>query len=189
VGLLVLLLYPRSEELRLEKVNDGDTIILSNGERVRYIGIDTPEESDPFFWEATKANKEMLSGKQISLEYDIETKDDRERTLAYVWVDSLFVNAELIKKGLAWVYTHPPNLKYRDYLCSLQTQARKAKIGIWSLPVPEREEYYLGNKRSLRFHHPSCKYALQMADRNKIVFKTREEALDSCHSPCRSCEP
>ena len=68
-------------------------------------------------------------------------------------------------------------------------QAREEKIGVWSKAVPEKEEYYLGNKRSFRFHRPNCKYALQMAERNKVVFKTREQALDSCYSPCKKCNP
>jgi len=188
-ALLILILYPSSKEIRVKEVEDGDTVILNNGERVRYIGIDTPEKGEPYFREATEANREMLEGEKITLEYDVERRDDWGRILAYVWVGNILINAELIEKGWALAYTHPPNLKYRNTFCSLQTQARKARVGIWSLPVSEKEKYYLGNKRSFRFHRPDCKSALQMAERNKIVFKTREEALDSCYSPCRNCKP
>ena len=189
VSLLVLLFYSRDEEWRVKSIKDGDTIILQNEEEVRYVGIDTPEKSHPYFEEAKEFNRKMVEGKRISLEYDQETRDKYFRILAYVWMESLLVNAELIKQGLAWVYTHSPNLKHRDYFCSLQRQARKAQIGIWSIPVSEIEEYYIGNKRSFRFHRPNCKYALQMADRNKIIFRAKEEALDSCYSPCRFCQP
>lgn len=197
VGLLVLLFYSRDEGWKVKNVKDGDTIILGNDEEVRYIGIDTPEESQPYFEEAKEANRKLVEGKKVSLEYDEQKRDDYLRLLAYVKIpadptkggDPLFVNAELIKQGLASVYSHRPNLRHRDYFCSLQKEARKAKIGIWSIPVSEEEEYYLGNKRSFRFHRPNCKYALQMAEGNKIVFQTREEALDSCYSPCRSCQP
>jgi micrococcal nuclease len=189
VALLVFIFSIQQKGLRVKKVIDGDTVILSSGEKVRYIGIDAPDKSDPYFVEAKEFNQKMVEGKIVSLKYDEERRDKYFRILAYVWVDSFLVNAELIKKGLASVYTYPPNLKHRDYFCSLQTQARKAKIGIWSIPVSEEEEYYLGNKRSFRFHRPNCKYALQMAERNKIVFQNREEALDSCYNPCRSCDP
>ncbi|MCK4223588.1 MAG: thermonuclease family protein [candidate division Zixibacteria bacterium] len=189
VALLVFIFYPRHEGWKVEKVFDGDSVLLESGETVRYIGIDTPEEGESFFWEAVKANQEMVGGGKISLEYDIEKQDKWGRILAYVWVDTLLVNAELIKRGFAWVYTHPLNLKYRNLFCSLQRQARKAKIGIWSVPVSEKEEYYIGNKNSFRFHRPDCKYALQMAERNKIEPMTREAALDSCYSPCRYCKP
>jgi micrococcal nuclease len=185
VVLLIIIFSPQREI----KVIDGDSVVLKSGEDVRFIGIDTPEEEEPFFKEAMKANQEMLKTGEIVLEYDIDRQDKWGRTLAYVWVDSLLVNAELIKRGLAWVYSHRPNLKYRDYFCSLQTQAREEKIGIWSMPMTETEEYYIGNKSSFRFHRPDCRYASQMADGNKIIFETREEALDSCYSPCRYCKP
>ena len=189
VVLLVLLFSSRDEGWRVKIIRDGDTIVLSSEEEIRYIGIDTPEKSEPCFDEAKEFNRKMVEGKRISLEYDQERKDTYFRTLAYVWVESVLVNAELIKQGLACVYSSRPNLKYRDYLCSLQRRARKAKTGIWSTPVAEKEEYYLGNKHSFRFHRPDCRYALQVAGRNKIVFPTRNEALDSCYSPCRACKP
>ncbi len=186
---LVFIFFPRHEGWQVKEVIDGDSILLKNGETVRYIGIDAPEKSQPYFEEAKEVNRKMVEGKRISLEYDQEIRDKYSRILAYVWMDSLLVNAELIKKGLARLYPFRSNLTYIDTFCLLQKQARGQKIGIWSVPVSEKEEYYLGNKRSLRFHRPDCKYALQMAERNKIVFKTREEALDSCYSPCRNCEP
>ncbi len=189
IGLAVLLFYPKDEGWKVKTIIDGDTIVLGNGEEIRYIGIDTPEKSDPYFEEAKELNTKLVEGKRVSLEYDLETKDGYFRTLAYVWVGNVLVNAELTKQGLACVYSSRPNLRYVDYLCSAQRQARNAKIGIWSIPVAEKEEHYLGNKYSLRFHRPDCEYALQMADKNKIVFKTRDEALDSCYSPCRACKP
>lgn len=189
VALLVFIFYPCPEAWKVKEVIDGDSIVLQSGETVRYIGIDAPEENQPFFQEATEANREMLDGKKITLEYDMEKRDDWGRILAYVWVDSLLVNAELIKRGLARFYPFRSNPTYSDTFCFLQKQARQQKIGIWSIPVPEKEEYYLGNKSSFRFHRPDCKNAVQMAERNKILFKTREEALDSCYSPCRNCKP
>jgi micrococcal nuclease len=189
VGLLFVLFHSPEEGWKVRSIIDGDTIVLTNGKEVRYIGIDAPEKSQPYFEEAKEFNRKIVGGKRIFLEYDKETKDKYSRTLAYVWVDSLLVNAELIKNGLASVYTYPPNLKHRDYFRSLQTEARKAKIGIWSIPVSGVEKYYIGNKHSTRFHRPGCEYAAQMADRNKIIFKTKEEALDSGYSPCRTCKP
>jgi micrococcal nuclease len=187
--LLVLLFYPRDKGWKVKTIVDGDTIVLSNGMEIRYVGIDTPEKSDPFFNQAKEFNRRMVEGRRVSLEYDQERKDTYFRTLAYVWVENRFVNAELIKQGLACVYDRRPNLKYRDYLCSLQRQAREAKIGIWSIPVPEEEDHYLGNKHSFRFHRPDCEYAGQMAEKNRVVFETRNRALDSCYSPCRTCKP
>jgi len=98
VGLLVVLFYSPEEGWKARSIKDGDTIILENGEEVRYIGIDTPEESQPYFEEAKEFNRKMVEGKRVFLEYDQETKDKYSRTLAYVWVDSLLVNAELVPR-------------------------------------------------------------------------------------------
>lgn len=174
----------------MREVKDGDTMVLSNGEEVRYIGIDTPERGETLFWEATKTNQEMLKKGKIALEYDLDKKDDWGRTLAYVWVDSVMINAELIKNGLAWVYLFSPNLKYRDRFISLQKQARGEKIGIWSIPVSP-EKYYVATKDSRRFvfHRPDCSRIKKSKSESLIRFETREEALDSGYSPCRACKP
>lgn len=190
VGLLVLLFYPRDEEWKVKSIKDGDTIIMSTGEEVRYIGIDTPEESQPYFDEAKEFNRKMVGGKRIYLEYDRERRDRYFRILAYIWVDTLLVNAELIKKGLAWVYSYRSNLRYRDYFVSLQKEAREKRIGVWSLPVSE-EEYYVASQRSKQFvfHRPNCPNAKRILEKNKMIFKTRDEALDLGYSPCRECKP
>jgi micrococcal nuclease len=190
VGLLILLFYSPEKAWKVQTIKDGDTIVLSNGEEVRYVGIDTPEESEPYFGEAKEFNRKMVEGKRISLEYDQETKDKYFRILAYVWVDSLLVNAELIKQGLAWVYSFRPNLRYRDYFVSLQKEAREKKIGVWSVPVSE-EEHYVASQRSKQFvfHRPNCPNAKSILEKNKITFRTRDEALDSGYSPCRTCKP
>jgi len=199
VGLLILLFYSPKEKWNVQSIKDGDTIILRNGEEVRYIGIDTPEKSQPYFEEAKEANRKLVEGKKVTLEYDIEKRDDYFRLLAYIWIvadrakggDNLLVNAELIKQGLACVYSHRPNLKYRDYLISLQKGAREKKIGIWSLPVLEEEKYYIASKGSKKFvfHRPNCLSAKEILEKNKIIFNTRNEALDSGYSPCRTCRP
>jgi micrococcal nuclease len=197
VALLVFIFSVRQKGLRVKEVIDGDTIILSNGETVRYVGIDTPEKSEPYFEEAKEANRKLVEGKRVTLEFDKEKKYDRFRLLAYVWIvadpqlgDSLLVNAELIKQGLAWVYSFRPNLRYRDYFVLLQKEAREKRIGVWSIPVSE-EEYYVASKRSKRFvfHRPNCSNAKGILEKNKIIFKTRDEALDLGYSPCRICKP
>ncbi len=190
VILLVFTLYPSFMGIRVEEVTDGDSIILNNGEAVRYIGIDTPEEGEAFFVEAKEANREMLRGKKITLEYDIEKRDRYRRILAYVWLDSVLVNAELIKEGLATVYLFSPNLKYRDLFIRFQKEARANRLGLWSIEVSP-EEYYVASKRSKRFvfHRPGCEWARRIKQQNLLRFETRAEALDLGYSPCRTCKP
>ncbi len=187
---LLFVLYPSFWGVKVSKVIDGDTIVLNSGEVIRYIGIDTPEKGEAFFEQATQANRELLQSGKLTFEYDVDRQDRYGRTLAYVWIDSLLVNAELIRLGLASVYTFVPNLKYRDRFVSRQTEARKSGLGIWSVPVPG-EEYYVASKRSKRliFHRPGCEWAMKIKEENLVRFETREAALDSGFSPCRSCKP
>jgi len=92
------------------RVIDGDTIevsIAGESYKVRYIGIDTPELDDkrPKFCalaqEATRYNRELVKGKTVRLEKDISETDQYGRLLRYVYVGDIFVNAELVRQGLA----------------------------------------------------------------------------------------
>ena len=114
------------------RVIDGDTIELSTGERVRYIGIDTVEPTDRLGKVITEFNRYLIEGKDIRLEFDIEKYDKYNRLLAYVYVDDIFVNATLVERGLAEVMTVPPNVRHRRHFQQLQGKARKSKRGIWS---------------------------------------------------------
>lgn len=119
--------------LRVTKVIDGDTIVLGNGEHVRYIGMDTPEKGRPYCGEATRENKKLVEDKKVRLEYDVERTDRYGRTLAYVYVGDIFVNAELVRNGYAMIYTFPPNVKYYKTFLALQKEAREQKRGLWGL--------------------------------------------------------
>lgn len=120
------------------RVIDGDTIKLINGERVRYIGIDTPELHHPkkpveyLAKEAKDFNEKLVGGKVVRLEFDVEKRDNYGRLLAYVYVDDTFVNAELIEEGYAQLLTIPPNVKYADEFLRLQRKAREGNRGLWA---------------------------------------------------------
>ena len=115
------------------RVIDGDTIEIEGGYHVRYIGIDTPEKGEPFYGEATQANRNLVEGKKVYLEKDVEDKDDNGRLLRYVWIDNTMVNAELVRLGYAYSYSYPPNVKYQAYFLQLEREAREQKLGLWSI--------------------------------------------------------
>ena len=141
--LLVVFLFPACQHqpfdtYKVVRVVDGDTIVLANGERIRYIGIDTPETKHPnkpvqyFGKEASEANKRLVEGKMVRLEYDVQQTDRYGRTLAYVYLeDGTFVNAWLVENGYARVSTYPPNVKYQQRFLELEKKAREAKLGLW----------------------------------------------------------
>jgi micrococcal nuclease len=133
----------RSDSARVIRVVDGDTVVVQSGgrqEKVRYIGIDTPESVKPgtpvqcFAKAASAANKRLIEGQAVKLVPDAEALDRYGRTLAYVYraSDGLFVNAELVKAGYARTLTIPPNVAHADEFAELATQARKAGRGLWS---------------------------------------------------------
>jgi endonuclease YncB( thermonuclease family) len=116
-------------------VIDGDTIRLASGEVVRYIGIDTAERGEPYYWEATRANRLMLEGKALRLESDVTNEDRYGRLLRYVYANDIFVNAELVRQGLALVYREGkfPDNKYFEVLRQASEEAAAEGLGIWSL--------------------------------------------------------
>lgn len=125
--------------LTVTRIIDGDTFVLSNGEKVRLIGIDTPERGQPYFEEATKALERLVMNKQVSLKKDVTERDRYGRLLYYVYVNDVFVNLELVKQGLAKSYAYPPDTENQNWFDVVQTQAQNQKLGIWK-PVQENVE-------------------------------------------------
>ncbi|MGH7303179.1 MAG: thermonuclease family protein, partial [Candidatus Rokuibacteriota bacterium] len=105
------------------RVVDGDTIhvqLAEHVEKIRYIGVNTPEihhptrGEEPGGREAAEVNRRLVVGRRVRLELDVRTRDRNGRLLAYVWVGDTMVNAELIRRGYAQVMTVPPNVRYQD---------------------------------------------------------------------------
>lgn len=124
------------------RVVDGDTFVVKyNGEneKVRLIGIDTPESVHPdeeknteFGDNVSSYTKEMLTGKKVQLEFDVEQRDQYGRLLAYVYINGQMYNKILLEKGYAKLATYPPNVKYVDEFTVLQKEARENKVGLWA---------------------------------------------------------
>ena len=177
-------------------VTDGDTIVLTNGERVRYLDINAPEvahdgePSEPYGDEARAFNQKLVWGSWLNLELAEQSRDHYGRLLAYVFLeDGTFVNGELVRQGYAHLIHRQSKVSYWERLLNLQRLALKEKKGIWSLPVIKPEEHYLGNRRTWVFHRPNCQFGLKTADHNRIFFKNRYEALYQGFSPGRRCKP
>lgn len=120
---------------KVERVVDGNTIVLENGPIVRYVGITCPEENQPYDDESTEFNRKLVEGKQVSLEYDHYKADKFGRLLAYAIIDGKNVSMELAKTGMAQVvvYQHKKPFIYQEQLLKLQEEAKKKKLGMWSL--------------------------------------------------------
>jgi endonuclease YncB( thermonuclease family) len=173
----------------VKRVIDGDTVVLENGEKIRYQGVDTPEKAQDFNKEATAKNRELVDGKRIRLEHDVTLKDRFGRHLGYVFVGDTFVNAELVRLGLARVFIFEPNVKYEMLFKNMQLQAQSAKRGIWSSLEKGDEAYYWATGTSKRYHRPNCKLKKKVNPNRIIKFNTRLEAEQRGYYPCKLCNP
>jgi micrococcal nuclease len=131
---------PRTAVVFVTRVVDGDTVEIElegREEDVRYIGVDTPETVKPgepvqcFGPEASDFNHRLVEQRQVRLVFDQERRDVYGRLLAYVYLGDRFVNAELMRRGLARTLTIPPNDRYASRFKRLQTAAARAGRGLW----------------------------------------------------------
>lgn len=125
-------------QVLVKRVIDGDTIEIEGGQKIRYIGIDTPETVNPqkpvqcFGKEASLKNKEIVEGKLVSLEKDISETDKYNRLLRYVFAGDVFVNDYLVKEGFAKSSTFPPDVKYQQQFQDSEKHARENNLGLWA---------------------------------------------------------
>lgn len=136
------------EKVFVDRVIDGDTfvaVIDGNQERVRLIGVDTPETKhprkgvEPFGPEASAFTKDLIEGKEVFLEFDVQERDRYGRVLAYVWLsegkpEEAMLNAILVRVGLAVVSTYPPNVRHERFFRTMQQEARSRGVGLWGAP-------------------------------------------------------
>lgn len=122
------------EQALVTRIVDGDTVELSDGRKVRYIGIDTPEISgtkECFGDEAKAKNQALVENKTVSLEKDVSETDRYGRLLRYVYVDGQMVNELLVAEGYAQASTYQPDVKYQEKLAAAETNARTQGLGLW----------------------------------------------------------
>jgi len=170
-------------------VADGDTFSTLGGETIRLLGIDAPEHGEPFSQQAKERLRGLVVGRRVDLVYDTEKHDRYGRLLCHVHVDGTWVNETLLREGLAGVYVVRPNLARMGELVAAQKAARARKAGLWSLPPPRLEPYYLRSKNGFRFHRPSCALAKDITPKNVVRLLDRDVALEAGLSPCRTCRP
>jgi micrococcal nuclease len=120
--------------IKVTRVIDGDTVEIEGGQRVRYIGIDTPEtgrRADCFSEEASEKNRELVEGKTVRLERDVSETDRYGRLLRYIFAGDEFVNDVLVREGYATAATFPPDVKYSLQFIEAEQEARENNRGLW----------------------------------------------------------
>jgi len=113
------------------RVVDGDTVELDNGDKVRFVGINTPEKTEHNYLEAKENMERLVLEQQVHLVKDVSDTDKYGRKLRYVFTGDKFANAEQVSAGLASSFEYPPDTKYQFLFNCLETKAKEAGLGIW----------------------------------------------------------
>ena len=126
-------------EILVERVVDGDTLVLSDGEKIRLIGIDTPETVhpskpvEPFGPEASSFTKRAVEGKAVQLRFDRNKRDRYQRLLAYVYIGDWCLNEALIRAGYSECITkYPFDKAMKQQFEAAERDAKLNRRGIWS---------------------------------------------------------
>ncbi len=189
----------------MERVVDGDTIIVEGVGRVRLIGVDTPETVHPnrpvelFGRAATAYLKGLLEGRKVRLEYDQEQTDRYGRTLAYVYLeDGTFANSEIIRQGYGHAYTRFP-FRHMERFRELEQDARDSRRGLWgeivggsnssptetpeATPSAGNDDTVYVTRTGRKYHKEGCRFL----SKSKVPMK-RNEAVER-YEPCGVCKP
>ena len=126
-----ILEFPK--EAKVKRIIDGDTLELSNGQIVRLVGVNAPNNNEEYEEKATEFTKKLIEGKKVNLEYDAYKSDRFGRILAYVFIDNKNLAIELVKRGLARVtiYEKRKPLIYQIQLLQAQKEAKNKALGLW----------------------------------------------------------
>jgi|GEM_PF-945697 endonuclease YncB( thermonuclease family) len=201
--------YLTAEETAVcTKVVDGDTIYLSNGKKVRFVGVNTPEKGTAGY----KASKNFVSklclNKEVSINVDDKKYTDKYgRTLAVVIVGGKNLNEMLLKEGLAEVMYIPPS-EFSPYVwagnstssASASTGTSSSNVATGSASTSEvvrstsasdsvSSGSYIGNSNSFKFHTAGCSEVDRMSDKNKVYFSSKSDAINSGYVGCKKCNP
>ncbi|MBI2507616.1 thermonuclease family protein [Candidatus Woesearchaeota archaeon] len=162
------------------KVVDGDTLDLSNNERIRMSGINTPETGECYYQEAKKKLAELVLNKEVYVEKDRSDRDKYGRLLRYIYLnetDLIFVNGVLVENGYARVYDkYKSDTKRYNELKKIEGIAKENNIGVWNCVDNKKDCLYVGSKDSDKFHTPECKFAKKIKPENLVCFYSLEDA-------------
>jgi len=223
--LLILPTLSLAAQHKVIRVVDGDTIVVDykgKNEKVRLLCVNTPEsvhpdkkQNIPMGKVASNHAKDRLKGKYVDLEFEGPKRGKYGRLLAYVFVDEVNFNLELVREGLSPYYTkYGLSQKYDKEFREAEQYARNHNLNIWGDPeltqkylrlkskwgqykskvgspatVQKKEWKYVASKKSNVFHRPDCKWVKKISTNNLVGFKSREEAIRSGRRPCKSCRP
>lgn len=191
----------QKEKVRLLGVNTPESV---HRDKTRNVPMGTV---------ASDYTNKRLSGKQLILEIGDPTRGKYGRLLAYVFIGGQNFNLELVRQGLSPYYTkYGTSVKYDSEFREAERLARKDRLNIWGdstltriyrQKIAEWKQYYqkskaelksldgmyVGSSKSLKVHRPNCKWGQLISDKNKVVFKSKQDAFGAGYIACKVCKP
>ncbi|WP_407455071.1 thermonuclease family protein [Methanobrevibacter sp.] len=177
------------------EVVDGDTIYLDNGEKVRFVGVNTPERGVEGYIASKNFVQKFCLNKKIGLDVDdAKNKDKYGRTLAVVIVEGKNLNEMILKEGLAEIMYMPPSEFYpynwagdSTHIPTSQQTNSNTHSDVGSSSSDSGS--YIGNSNSGKFHKSTCKWGQKTAEHNRVYFDSRDSAISQGYQPCKVCNP
>ena len=188
---MALLLAASAGGEQVVRVKDGDSLVVDSGGYrvdVRLAGIDAPESSQPSGDEARSALSSLVAGKEVELR--LVGGDAYRRVVAHILVDGVDVNAEMVRRGLAWVprdYDPPPHLLRQE------DEARAAGVGLWAEAEPTPPWVWRKTRRSGKPASRTASPAMELAGIPTVECGAKRTCgqMDSCAEAVaflRQCE-
>jgi endonuclease YncB( thermonuclease family)/methylphosphotriester-DNA--protein-cysteine methyltransferase len=193
-------------------VHDGDTITVLDKDNkkfhIRLQGIDAPELKQARGAESQANLSRMVMGKQVTIVWN--KVDKYRRTVGTIMLNGKDINIEQVKAGMAWhfkKYADEQDPKDRVTYAKAEEEARAAKLGLWQDPNPTPPGDYrvdvkvarwgppppegtiIGNRQSKKYHRPDCPGYRDMAEKNRVFFKSVEEAEAAGYKRAGNCQP
>lgn len=132
------------ETVLVTRIVDGDTFEIASGQKVRLIGIDTPEKDECYFSQASNRLATHIENKEVTLTKDVSETDRYGRLLRYVFVGNTLVNTKLVSEGYAQASAYPPDIAHQDTFEAAEKEARNSERGLWgsecNLPATKQSE-------------------------------------------------
>ena len=180
------------------QVVDGDTIYLDNGEKVRFVGVNTPERGVEGYIASKNFVQKLCLNKKVGLDIDDSKHNDKYgRTLAVVIVDGKNVNEMLLKEGLAEIMYMPPSEFYPYNWANGNTHVADTHSSSSSSSYSSDSSSssssgtgsYVANANTGKFHFASCGSVAKMSEGNKVYLSSRDDAINQGYVPCKRCNP
>ena len=175
------------------KVVDGDTIYLNNGEKIRFVGVNTPEKGVDGYLTSKNFVQKLCLGKTVGIDVDNSKHTDKYgRTLGVVIIDGKNVNEMLLKEGLAEVMYIPPSEFYPYDWTDNSTHIPDSYTtysNSQSQSNSDSSGSYIGNSNTGKFHELSCIWGQKISASNKVTFSSRSDAINQGYQPCKICNP